>query len=141
MKYITLDGGNKKLVSAVVVSTGGASGQKVVALDSNGKLDPSVIPDNVSSVFASYITETRSADKVLFVTDPLYHYIEPLIDIDVDLPDPALAAGRLFYVVHTGNDQSITVNLTGTADSVIIRRNRAYKFHSDGVNWRAFQEA
>ena len=49
-KYMTLDDGKKKLIEATDVSTGAADAGEIVALGSDGKIDPSMLQDiDVSS--------------------------------------------------------------------------------------------
>lgn len=44
-KYLTLDKGEKKLIEAIKVSTGNKDAGKIPALNENGKLDVTLLPD------------------------------------------------------------------------------------------------
>ena len=63
-KYQTLQNGREKLVEATVVSTGAAQAGDIVALDSTGRLDVSVLPIGVGpDVAIIETTEALSAGK------------------------------------------------------------------------------
>jgi hypothetical protein len=68
-KFLTLDP-TKKLREATVVSTGAAQGGDIVALDSTGKLDLSVLPTGVGAeVTVIQATENLSAGDFVNIYD------------------------------------------------------------------------
>ncbi|UYZ85337.1 hypothetical protein MTZ49_07260 [Entomomonas sp. E2T0] len=60
-KILTLVNGVRKLVSAITISTGAADAGKIPALDSEGKLDVSMLPDTTETPDIIMASEAISA--------------------------------------------------------------------------------
>ena len=69
-KYIALIGGKLKEVVATVISTGVTEANKIVALDSSGKLDVSVLPTGVAAeVIVCATSENLTAGQFVNLYD------------------------------------------------------------------------
>lgn len=122
--YYTHVNGTITWAQAVTVSTGASDAKKLVALDENGTLDPSVIPDSVVSGGGENSTDSDTAFTALtYGTTTIWNTAGKL----VSKRTLVLEGNTTLSVTNSVNGQSGILWLTATANGVITLPSGGYR--------------
>lgn len=119
-KYQTLQAGREKMVEATVVSTGISQAGDIVALGTDGKLDPSVMPAGIGAdVKVLETTETLTAGKYVNIYDDTGTAKCRLADATNDRPahgfvNSPFAIGEMASVYFEGANNDLSGIIAGT---------------------------
>lgn len=136
--YLILENGDVKLVSAVITSSGAVDAARLVATDTTGRLDPSLLPPTgFSGLYLSSNRELITTTKNLISTSPSYQYLLAEQDQIVNLPDPVSHKDLYFRIFNksTGPFVKLIIYSDGVPTSLTLRNGDIVEAHSDGVEW------
>jgi hypothetical protein len=129
-KYQTLIAGRETMVEATTVSTGVAQAGDIIALDSTGKIDLSLLPVGVGpSVQTAIAAENLSAGDFVNIYDDSG---TPKVR-KADSTNDRRAVGFVLSAVTSGNNATVFFEGLNTAVSGLVAGQRVYLSAAGGI--------
>lgn len=142
MNILRLINGTVKTIIAISSSTGVSDSNKPILTDSSGKIDSSFLPPiNPGGGFADFNNQTLTSNIALTSSSEYYQYLIPSGgNREVDLPIASTVPGLRFNIFNSATSGSRRLIITENSVELIrFRRNQAWAFHSNGIQWNIFR--